>query len=259
MLKTISNTVLAIFLIVSLSSCNLSQKERIGTQSLRDISALAKSTDLGVPPPHVMGVIAKLANDTADVIDTEKTIKETVTPQQIEEGYQYSKTTNRPNPAIGAIIENFEDGKKNVETDWATWGAVLSGVAIAAGLVGKFLGPPFNVGGMIIETVAKRCVPQYDNTKKAAVTAIASTDIMLTEFEAILAGNAQLRQDLTAGCGGTDPIKWIKHSLENAQNDLGGASSVSNLLSKMKDEMTTNKSSLNPTIDEFNTFVKKHV
>jgi hypothetical protein len=211
------------------------------------------STKYKVPADQVVPYILKVSEALSSKLDPENEFSPTKTSFEIYQGYLISKENDIPNPALETVLIAT---KRNVEDMSAIgWGAWVGGALLVLGAAGKFMGGPWNIAGMALQSLGQRFVPDYNKYKKAAVGAIASVDQALATYGELLDAAPETKKALADKLG-KDPIDWFKEKLNKAQTDLG-TPDVSILLNTMKHEMTTKDGVLKPTSDEIDKFLKK--
>jgi len=253
---------LQVFLIVSIfvtSGCLRSSSEEYAIKQLRNDSEVAKSAQYpgGVSPDDALRFIAYTSDAAANKIDPDHEIQATSTAQQIVDAEKI-KQPGQQNTELVKISNFVSQGPQGFGA--IGWASILGFGAMAAGFVGKFMGPPFNIIGSSIQMVAQRCLPNYDANKKAAVGAITSVDVLLSNFDDVFSAlDPDAKEKLKAQCGGKDPVDWAKSVLSDAQHDLGYQDDVSNLITEMKKNIKTKGGYL--AVDDVgaDAFVKKHV
>lgn len=233
----------------SLTSCQ-SPREKYATEQFRNIVEIVKATEDTERPlskDAALVIIKSVAQTAADTLDPEKEIKPITTASAIVE---------RPQEELQKIVESAKAGTSE---GWFNWATILGGAAIVAGAVGKFLGPPFNVAGNIIQFTASKFIPNYDKTKVATVGLIASTEKMLGDYGDLLETMPEIKAKLTQKLNGRDPVEWMKENLRKTQVDLGSHNEVAEIIKLMKTEMTTKDGVISPTVEEIDKFIAKKI
>jgi hypothetical protein len=255
-MKPICQTLLIVALLIPISGCGVTKAERQAiSKGTANISEMCDAVlKYKVPPEEILPNIKAVAQQLNQKFDSEKEFAPTKTSNEIYQGHIYAQQNNVPNPALEEIQKSTKKDIEEIGSGW-NWRMILGGGIGLAALVGKFLGPPWNLAGMGLQLLGQRLVPDYDKTKKAAVGAIASVDETLTQFGFILAAMPEVNMALTEKLG-KNPIEWIKEKLNKVQTDLG-TPETSEFLDKLKKEMTTENGILKPTMADLDKFFKK--
>lgn len=241
--------VLSILIGFSLSACG-SKREKYATEQFRNIAEVVKATEDTERPlakEAALAIIKEVAQTAADTLDPEKEVKPITTASAI---------VVRPQEELQKILESAKAGPSE---GWFNWPTILGVGALVAGLAGRFLGPPFNIVGNIVQFTASKFVPNYDKTKAATVGLIASTEKMLVDYGAILDSMPEVKAKLTLRLNGRDPVEWMKENLRKTQVDLGSHNEVAEIIKLMKTEMTTKDGIISPTVAEIDNFISKKI
>lgn len=241
-----------------LASChfaNRSEEKAVAT-AFRDINQMAEaSSKFKVPPSEVLPYIQKVSEAMIQVTDPEGQFLPTKTAFEIYQGHIIATENDIPNPALDGILKATESNIQDISP--IGWGAILGGLLLAIGAAGKFVGGPWNIAGMLVQTIGKSFVPDYNKYKKAAVGALASVDKVLDNYGCLLDLSPELKKSLSDKLG-EDPVIWFKKQLKTTQTDLG-TPEVSQILDTLKNEMTTKNGTLHTSSDEIGSFIKKMI
>lgn len=234
----------------TITSCT-TDRERYAAKQFKNISEVVLATKDATSPLDkdvALTVIGEVAKTAAKVLDPDNEIKPTSTAAAI---------AARPQEEIQKILEDAHNGPTG--SSWFNWATILGGAAIAAGVVGRILGPPFNIAGNIIQFTASKFVPNYDKTKVAATGLIASTEKMLADYAELLDTMPEVKAKLKDKLKGADPVEWMKENLRKTQVDLGTHNEVAEIIKMMKNELTTKNGVLTPTVAEIDKFISKKI
>lgn len=237
---------LLLSMVLILSSC-LSTGERQGAQTLRNIHQVTlavKDPAAKVSPSEALAVIELASVAAANNIDPKGEAPATVTVADVK--------LNKDAAFKKIII----DASTTPPTDWGWLATVGGGLLVVAGLAGKFMGPPWNLGGMAAEALGRRLVPKYEETKQAAMGMIVATDSVLTDYGDLLDTMPDVKKILTDKLG-QDPVTWFKKQLQKANTDNGVEPAVSSLVQLAKKHLTTEDGALAPEMKELNDFLAK--
>lgn len=240
---------LSVIIGFSLASCK-SPREKYATEQFRNIEEIVKATedtDRPLSKDAALVVIKQVAQSAANTLDPEKEVKPITTSAAI---------VQRPQEELQKIIESAKAGPSE---GWLNWATVLGGAAVIAGVVGRFLGPPFNVAGNIIQFTASKFVPNYDKTKAATVGLITSTEKMLGDYGVLLDSMPEVKAKLMQKLNGKDPVDWMKDVLRKSQVDLNTHNEIAEVIKLMKSEMTTKNGVISPTVEEIDHFIAKKI
>ncbi len=240
------NWILILIAIFMLSSC-MTQGERKGAETLRNIhnvTLAVKNPEAKVNPSEALAVISQASESAADLIDPKKEAPASVT--------------------VNDIIKNKEVAFKKIvvdastlpPTDWGWLATVGGGILVVAGMAGKFMGPPWNLGGMAAEALGRRLVPKYEETKQAAMGMIVATDSVLTDYGDLLDTMPETKKVLADKLG-QDPVSWFKKQLQKANTDNGVEPAVSSMVAMAKKHLTTEDGALAPEVKELTDFLAK--
>ena len=228
-----------------------SQEYKWLTLNLLNINEIVLATKDPTSPldkDAALTVIGEVSKTAAKVLDPDGEIKPTTTAAAI---------AARPQEEIQKILDDARNGP--VGTGWFNWATILGGAAIAAGVLGKVLGPPFNIAGNIIQFTASKFVPNYDKTKVAATGLIASTEKMMADYGELLDTMPEVKAKIREKLNGADPVEWMKENLRKTQVDLGTHNEVAEIIKMMKTELTTKNGVLTPTVAELDKFISKKI
>lgn len=238
------NIFLVLLTLILLTGCSTSG-ERKGSETLRNIHQVTlavKNPETKLSPTEALAVIEVASKATADNIDPNVEGPATVLVADI--------TRNK----IEALRKIVIDASTTPPTDWGWLATVGGGILVAAGLFGKMMGPPWNLGGMAAEALGRRLVPKYEQTKKAAVGMLVATDSVLTDYGDLLDTMPEVKKLLTERIG-QDPVKWFKIQLQKANTDNGTEPAVSEMLAMVKTHLTTEGGVLAPEVTELDKFL----
>jgi len=214
-------------------------------QQLRNIAEVAEAgVDGSIPQEVALGTIKQVSETSANHIDPEQKVKPVTTAKEIAVS---------PEPELKKVLDSAKAGPSKL-----AWGAIVGVGVMALGLVGKFLGPPFNIIGSLMQTVAGRVLPNYDRDRKAAMGTVVALDQVLTHYGSLLDAMPETKKILQEKLG-ADPVKWMKIKLSQAHQDLGVHTEVSAVMSMLKKEVTTENGVLAPAVDEFDKIVSKKI
>lgn len=240
------NWILTFIAIFMLSSC-MTSGEREGTTTLRNIHNVAlavKKSEAHVSPSEALAVIELASESAANVIDPKMEAPASVTVDDI---------TRNKDTAFKKIII---DASTLPPTDWGWLATAAGGILVVAGMAGKIMGPPWNLGGMAAEELGRRLVPKYEETKQAAIGLIVATDSVLTDYGDVLDTMPDVKKILSEKLG-QDPVTWFKKQLQKANTDNGVEPAVNSLVQLAKKHLTTEDGSLAPATKELNDFLAK--
>jgi hypothetical protein len=240
------NWILILLATLALSSC-LSQGERKGAETLRNIhnvTLAVKKPEAKISPVEALAVIELASESASDLIDPKKEAPASVTVNDLVKNKE------------AAFKKIIIDASTLPPTDWGWLATVGGGILVAAGLVGKFMGPPWNLGGMAAEALGRRLVPKYEETKQAAMGLIVATDAVLTNYGELLDTMPEVKKVLADKLG-QDPVAWFKKQLQKANTDNGVEPAVSSLVQLAKKHLTTEDGALAPEMKELNDFLAK--
>jgi hypothetical protein len=238
--------VILAFVVLSFSGCTTSG-ERKGAETLRNIHQLSlavKDPSTKVSADEAIAVIELASNAAANNIDPKFDAPATVTVAAIK--------SNK----LEAFRKIIIDASTLPPTDWGWLATIGGGILVAAGLVGKMMGPPWNLGGMAAEALGRRLVPKYEETKKVAVGMLVATDLVLTNYGDLLDTMPEVKAMLTEKLG-QDPVKWFKTQIQKANTDNGMEPAVSDMLTMVKRHLTTEGGALAPEMKELDAFISK--
>lgn len=255
MKKFLATMLIGLF-VFAVSSCHIAwrSEEKAVATAFKDITQMAEAVEkYDVPAEEVVPYIYKVSKAMAEKMDAENEFEPTKTSYQIYQGHIIAKEHNIPNPALEEVLVRTKENMDDIGA--IGWSAILGGVLLGLGTLGKFMGGPYNIAGMALQAIGQRFVPDYDKVKKAAVGAIASFDKVLADYGEMLDAAPETKKMLTEKLG-KDPVEWMKDNLRRAQTDLG-ATEVSNIMNIMKSQMTTENGILKPTAAEIDKFLKK--
>lgn len=233
-----------ILIVLILTSCTTSG-ERKGGETLRNIHQVTlavKNPEAKLSPTEALAVIEIASKATADNIDPSIEGPATVTVADIARN------------KVEALRKIVIDASTTPTTDWGWLATVGGGILVAAGLFGKMMGPPWNLGGMAAEALGRRLVPKYEETKKAAVGMLVATDSVLTDYGDLLDTMPEVKKTLGEKLG-QDPVKWFKTQLQKVNTDNGTEPAVSEILTMVKRHLTTEDGSLAPEMNEVDQFL----
>lgn len=241
--------IVLICLLFIFSSCD--EREKYAVQQVRNINEIVLSTQDTEKPldkDTALKVIGIVCDEVGTKLDPEFEIKPVTDAASIVEN---------PKVELTKIIKSAKAGP--AVNGWLNWATILGVGAVAAGMIGRFLGPPFNLAGSAIQLVASKFVPNYDKSKKALSGVLASTDKMLSDYGTLLDSMPEVKQKLVEKLNGGDPVVWMKEKLRKSQVDLGTHDEISQVLSLMKNELTTKDGVLHPTAKELDEFISKKI
>ena len=234
---------------VFLASCKDARVEYSAKQfkNIDQIVLATKDPNTPLNKDAALSVIGEVAKVASAKLDPDGEVEPTSTASAIAQ---------RPQEELQKIIQSANAGPSS---GWFNWATILGGAAIAAGVVGRFLGPPFNIAGNAIQLVASRCVPNYDKTKVAAAGLVASTDKMLVDYGDLLDTMPEVKAKLKEKLNGMEPVDWMKTTLRKSQTDLGTHSEIAEVINLMKTELTTKDGHISPTMKELDEFISKKI
>ncbi len=239
---------LLIATVFMLSSC-MTTGERQGAQTLRNIHNLTlahKQSPGTVSATEIVSVIEVASDAAANQIDPKGEAPATVTVSDI--------LTNKSASFKKIVV----DASTVPPTDWGWLATVGGGILVAAGMAGKLLGPPWNLAGSAAEMLGRKLVPNYEETKQAAVGLIVATDSVLSDYGDILDAAPETKKILTEKLG-MDPVTWFKTQLQKANTDNGTQAAISNLMELTKTHLTTTDGVLSPQVHELDSFLAKNI
>jgi hypothetical protein len=243
----IKNLFLILVMVFAMSSCT-TKNERKAAETLRNIQNITlavKQDPSKVTPAEGIAVIELAAGAAANNIDPKNEAPATVTVEQI---------INNKKEAFKKIII---DASTVPPSDWGWLATVGSGILIAAGFVGRAMGPPWNIAGMASEALGRKLVPHYEETKQAAIGMIAATESVLEQYGDLLDTMPETKKVLQEKLGGQDPVEWFKSQLQKAHTDLGTQPAVKQIMDLMKTHLTTEDGVITPAVEEFDKFISK--
>lgn len=237
-----------------LSGCN--NRNTFSVQSLRNNAEVANAGLNGdIDKDTALSVISSSSEASANHLDPEQKIAPVTTSDKIAKAEKQRNPTE-PNPELVKVYQHAKNGP--AKGGWS-WGAVLGIGAVAVGVVGRLLGPPWNVAGTLIQTVASRCIPTYERDRKAAMAVIVSVDTVLTQFQGLLDTMPETKKQLADKLGGKDPVDWMKSKLNAVHQDLGAHQEVATVIDMLKKEVTTKDGVIAPAIAEFDKFISRKI
>lgn len=241
-------------MVLLLSGCK--NRETFAVQSLRNNAEVATAAlDGGVDQTTALSVIAKSSEASANHLDPEQKIAPVTTAEKIIKA-EKSRDPTEPNPELVKVYQHAKNGP--AAGGWS-WKAILGIGAVAVGVVGRMLGPPWNIAGTLIQTVAARCVPTYERDRKAAMGVIVSLETVLSQYGALLDTMPETKKQLVEKLGGKDPVDWMKSKLNSVQQDLGVHADVANVIDMLKKEVTTKDGVIAPAIAEFDKILSRKI
>ncbi len=233
------------FLVLTFSGCDEDRKKGAETlRNIHEITLAVKDPSAKVSAAEAVAVIELASNAAANNIDPKVEAPATVTVSDIK--------MNKPEAFKKIII----DASTVPPTDWGWLATLGGGILVVAGIAGKMMGPPWNLGGMAAEALGRRLVPKYEETKQAAVGMLVATDSVLTDYGDMLDTLPEVKKILTDKLG-SDPVSWFKDQLQKAHTDQGTENAVSTMLKLAKHEMTTEDGVLTPEVTELDKFLAK--
>ncbi len=202
--------------------------------------------------------IAKASDKSANTLDPDHKISPDTTAPKIIEA-EATTLPGQQNPELEKVIAASVSGPAPSGIGSLGWGTIAGSALILLGGIGKFMGPPWNIGGALIQGVASRLLPNYERNKNVAVGTIVATDQLLTQWGGLLDALPEAKKQISDKIGSADPVQWMKDKLESAHQDLGVQSDVSALMSVLKTEITTKDGVLTPSTVELDKFLSKHI
>lgn len=237
----------SLLLCLSLSGCTKAERDYLVKQ-LKNVKEVSEAGQKDyISKDAALDTIHKVAEISTNKVDPENKIHAVTSAEAIH---------MNPEAELKKVIDSATAGPASWKAGFLS---ILGFGAVALGIVGKFLGPPWNIAGAIAGRVGKAFLPDYESNKRAVVGVIHSVETTLDDFGGIIQSLAPETRDALKAKLGMEPVDWLKDKLQRAQVDNGSHVEVGMVMDFLKQNATTKAGQIAATVGEIDDLIAHKV